>query len=248
LHGSHLANIGPVFFPASKEAGMIGQIAGLLILTVAIQPIQSQSDESTQIAFRATEGMTIRWDVSRPESYDSPPVVAPVQKSFPNGASYHLEFTNIPDRPNFDIRATLEIPASQAKTKDLLAHVAVPFQLTLEDVDQVMAGNAVTKSIYFPDPEFQELSIPGIETLVSTRLDPGVDPIAESARRGSILAIVRLIPCDGVETEKASSTEHAFRSQARRHGLGILRHFHCGKRRCLRSFGESCKTADILIP
>jgi len=32
----------------------------------------------------------------------------------------------------------------------------------------------------------------GVDTLVSTRLDPGVDPITEADRRGSILAIVRL--------------------------------------------------------
>ena len=53
-------------------------------------------------------------------------------------------------------------------------------------------GNFVTKVIYLPDPEFQELALAGVETLVSTRLDPGVDPIVEADRRGSILAIVRL--------------------------------------------------------
>ncbi len=31
-----------------------------------------------------------------------------------------------------------------------------------------------------------------METLVSTRLEPGVDPVAEADRRGTILAIVRL--------------------------------------------------------
>jgi hypothetical protein len=32
----------------------------------------------------------------------------------------------------------------------------------------------------------------GVETLVSTRLDPGIDPITEADRRGAILAIIRL--------------------------------------------------------
>jgi hypothetical protein len=50
----------------------------------------------------------------------------------------------------------------------------------------------VTKVIYLPDPEFQELALSGVETLVSTRLDPGVDPIAEADRRGAILAILRV--------------------------------------------------------
>jgi hypothetical protein len=59
-------------------------------------------------------------------------------------------------------------------------------------LDQVLSGNFVTKVIYLPDPEFQELALSGVETLVSTRLDPGVDPIAEADRRGAILAILRI--------------------------------------------------------
>jgi hypothetical protein len=65
-------------------------------------------------------------------------------------------------------------------------------QFTPEDFDQVTSGNFVTKVIYLPDSEYQELALAGVETLVSTRLDPGVDPIVEADRRGAILAIVRL--------------------------------------------------------
>jgi hypothetical protein len=50
----------------------------------------------------------------------------------------------------------------------------------------------VSKVIYLPDPEFQEMALAGVETLVSTRLDPGVDPITEADRRGAILAVIRL--------------------------------------------------------
>jgi hypothetical protein len=82
------------------------------------------------------------------------------------------------------------------RTQAFLAHNAIPVQFTPEDFAQVMSGNFVTKVIYLPDPEFQELALPGamagVETLVSTRLDPGVDPIIEANNRGSILGIVRL--------------------------------------------------------
>ena len=62
-----------------------------------------------------------------------------------------------------------------------------------EDFDQVIdGGNFVTKVIYLPDPKYQELAVSGVETLVSTRLEPGVDPILEADRRGTILMIVRL--------------------------------------------------------
>ena len=78
------------------------------------------------------------------------------------------------------------------RTEAFLAHNAIPVQFTEEDFDQVLSGNFVTKVIYLPDPEFQELALAGVETLVSTRLDPGVDPVVEADRRGAILAIVRL--------------------------------------------------------
>ena len=68
----------------------------------------------------------------------------------------------------------------------------MPVGFSEEDFDQVTTGNFVTKVIYLPDAEYQELAIAGVETLVSTRLDPGVDPIVEADRRGSILGIVRL--------------------------------------------------------
>jgi hypothetical protein len=78
------------------------------------------------------------------------------------------------------------------RTEAFLAHNAIPVQFTEEDFDQVLTGNFVTKVIYLPDPEFQELALAGVETLVSTRLDPGVDPVVEADRRGAIMAIVRI--------------------------------------------------------
>jgi hypothetical protein len=86
----------------------------------------------------------------------------------------------------------LEIGPATPRTEAYLAHNAIPIQFTEEDFDQVLSGNFVTKVIYLPDAEFQELALAGVETLVSTRLDPGVDPIVEADRRGSILAIVRI--------------------------------------------------------
>ena len=81
---------------------------------------------------------------------------------------------------------------STPRTDAYLAHNAIPVQFTEEDLDQVLSGNFVTKVIYLPDAEFQELALAGVETLVSTRLDPGVDPIVEADRRGTILAIIRV--------------------------------------------------------
>jgi len=146
----------------------------------------------SQVAFVGPEGMTVTWDVGAPGLFDSEPVVAPARYNFPQGAIYRLKITSIPGRPGVELYPTLEIAPAMPRTEAFLAHNAIPVQLTEEDLDQVLTGNFVTKVIYLPDPEFQELALAGVETLVSTRLDPGVDPIVEADRRGSILAILRL--------------------------------------------------------
>src|SRR5207244_1960555 len=50
----------------------------------------------------------------------------------------------------------------------------------------------LVKVIYLPDPQFQDTATTGTDEVVSSKLDPGVDPIAEAHRRGSILLVIRL--------------------------------------------------------
>ncbi|HEX6960287.1 MAG TPA: hypothetical protein VF175_00355 [Lacipirellula sp.] len=147
---------------------------------------------TSQIAFLGVEGAEVAWDTSGGGLFDSTPLVMPGRQNFPQGAIYRLKLTNIPDRPGVELYPTLEVAPVTPRTDAYLAHTPIPVQFTDEDLDQVLSGNFVTKVIYLPDPEFQDLALAGVETLVSTRLDPGVDPIAEADRRGSILAIVRI--------------------------------------------------------
>jgi hypothetical protein len=147
---------------------------------------------TSQIAFLGENGIQISWDVSGPGMFDSSAVVTPARQDFLQGAIYRLRIAGIPGRDGVELFPTLEVAPVTPRTDAFLAHAPVPVQFTTEDFDQVTSGNFVTKVIYLPDPEFQELTLSGVETLVSTRLDPGVDPIAEADRRGSILAIVRM--------------------------------------------------------
>ena len=105
------------------------------------------------------------------------PLIVPGRYNFPQGAIYRIKLTDIPGRAGVELYPTLEIGPPTPRTEAYLAHNAIPAQFTEEDFDQVLSGNFVTKVIYLPDPEFQELALAGVETLVSTRLDPGVDPI-----------------------------------------------------------------------
>ncbi|MCA9188343.1 MAG: hypothetical protein KDA99_22100, partial [Planctomycetales bacterium] len=123
---------------------------------------------------------------------DSVPLVLPGRHNFPEGGIYQLKITNITGREGTELYPTLEVGGTTPRTAAFLAHNAIPVQFTEDDLDQVAVGNFVTKVIYLPDPEFQELAEANVETLVSTRLDPGVDPIEEADRRGSILAVLRI--------------------------------------------------------
>ncbi|MEX2091950.1 MAG: hypothetical protein WD971_04690 [Pirellulales bacterium] len=147
---------------------------------------------TSQVAFLGEDGIQISWDVSGPGMFDSTPLVTPGRQDFLQGSIYRLRLSGIPGREAVELFPTLEVAPVTPRTDAFLAHAPIPVQFTTEDFDQVTSGNFVTKVIYLPDPEFQELTLTGVETLVSTRLDPGVDPIAEADRRGSILAIVRV--------------------------------------------------------
>jgi hypothetical protein len=147
---------------------------------------------TVQILFAKPEAMQVRWDVGGVGAFDSEPLVVPARQNFPQNGIYRMKLTNIGGREGVELYPTLEVGPTTPRSEAFLAHNAIPVQFTEEDFDQVLAGNFVTKVIYLPDPEFQELALAGVETLVSTRLDPGVDPITEADRRGSILAVVRL--------------------------------------------------------
>ena len=172
----------------------------------AMGPMPGMPGMSTtsQLMFVEPDGMQVSWDVGGAGLYDTEPKIAPFSKNFPQGGIYRLKLTNIPGSPGVELYPTLEVGPATPRTEAFLAHNAVPVQFTEEDFAQVRSGNFVTKVIYLPDPNFQELALANVETLVSTRLDPGVDPVVEADRRGSIMAIIRLgnkdleVPEDGL--------------------------------------------------
>jgi hypothetical protein len=158
-----------------------------------VAPI-SDHDQIAQIAFLNPEGARITWDVVASGRFDSTPLTVPCRHDFPSGALYRLKLSNLPGRPNVELYPTLEIRPTESRSEGFLSRNAIPIDLHDEDFANITSGEPVTKVVYLPDPEFQELTIPGVYTLVSTRLDPGVDPIAAAEHRGVILAIVRIEP------------------------------------------------------
>ena len=146
---------------------------------------------NAQIMFAKPTGMEVFWDVTGSGQFSSTPLITPGRANFGQAGLYRLKFTNIEGYEGVELYPSLEVGPANPRTAAFLAHNTIPVQLTVNDINQVMSGNFVTKVIYLPDPEFQELAVAGVETLVSTRLDPGIDPVDEADRRGVILAILR---------------------------------------------------------
>src|SRR5262245_4738602 len=148
----------------------------------------------TSVRFREPTGMQVSWLTSTPDGKGNYAnhLTVPGRYNFVQAAIYRLKLSNIANRPGLELYPTLEVVPSNAKTDTFLAHSAVPVAFTDEDFDQVAAGNYIVKVVYLPFPQFQDLATTGPDEVVSSRLEPGADPIAEACRRGNILLILRL--------------------------------------------------------
>jgi len=151
--------------------------------------------QRTEVRFVGPPGMKIAWygpTADGKGGFGPQYLEAPARYNFLQASIYRLKLSDIPNRPGMELYPTLEVVPAKAKTCTFLSHSAVPIAFTEEDFEQVAAGNFVVKVIYLPDPQFQDLAATGLGEVVSSRLEPGVDPIIEAKRRGSILLVIRL--------------------------------------------------------
>lgn len=151
------------------------------------------ANQRTSIRFANPAGMNITWQGPGGAFVEPVPLQAPARYNFPQGNIYRLRISGIPNRPGKVYYPTLEVYPATPHTVTFLSHNTVPVSFTDEDIEQANAGNLVTKVVYLPFPQFQDLvAQAGAEEVVSTRLEPGINPVDEANRRGTILAVVRL--------------------------------------------------------
>jgi hypothetical protein len=175
--------------------------------------------QRTSVRFVSPADMKVSWYGPGPDGrpgYDGNQLKVPGRYNFAQAAIYRLKLSNIPNR-KYELYPTLEVVPANAKTCTFLAHSAVPVVFTDEDFDQVASGSFVVKVIYLPDPQFQDVATIGPNEVVSSRLEPGADPIAEAQRRGCILLIVRM---GNIDLE-ASNTP-PMDAPSRYQGMGML--------------------------
>ncbi len=148
----------------------------------------------TSVRFLGQDGMRIGWYAPSPDGRLNfrDQLETPGRYNFLQGGAYRLRLSNIPRRPGLFLYPTIEVAAQNPKTTTFIAHSAVPLSFTDDDIEQAIAGNFVVKVIYLPDPQFQDIATAGPDEVVSTKLEPGIDPLQEAQRRGSVLLIVRL--------------------------------------------------------
>jgi hypothetical protein len=180
---------GPPMYSANQLGGAGGPMGGA--------PGRRFVTTRSQVYFLDPDGMQVGWQTAAgpngERAYLPAQLTVPARYNFGQGYIYRLKLTNIPGRPGAALYPTIEVAPTTPATDAYLSHNAIPIQFTDEDFQQVLdGGNFVTKVIYLPDPRYQELAVSGVETLVSTRLEPGIDPILEADKRGTILLIVRL--------------------------------------------------------
>jgi hypothetical protein len=178
-------------FPGGRPPGAVAAIGALS----GNGPGQGYPVGRTQVRFVGPSGMKISWLTQGPDgkpTYSAPMVEAPGRYNFLQASIYRLKLTSIDKRPGLEVYPTLEVVPGNQKTEAFLAHSAVPLQFTDEDFQEVAEGKYLVKVIYLPDPQFQELAAAGTDEIVSTRLEPGADPILEAQRRGSILLVIRM--------------------------------------------------------
>ncbi len=132
------------------------------------------------------------------------------QINTPYGSTTNLRLTGIPGKEDAAVLLRLDIPERSAVEKsrhgltkqiELLAHNAIPLQVSDDDLEQVLSGNVVTKAIYIPY-DLSSVTSPSLfSDVASTRLNPGVDPIKKASESGTVVAVVRL----SVRAESLSS-------------------------------------------
>ncbi len=152
-----------------------------------------EAQPNAQINFQGAKGMMVSWDVSAVGAFDSMPRIAPFSQNFQLGRVYRLRLTGLPNRADRAYYPTLKINSVTPRTQAYLDHNAIPITFTDNDLDQVDSGNFVTKVIFLPAPEFQNLAIAGgVDTIVNTQLPAGADPVVEAQNRGSVLAVIQI--------------------------------------------------------
>ncbi len=152
--------------------------------------VTSHSSDRIQIHISEPEGAKLSWPSLTPTR--SPLIIPGRFHVSPSVKRESFVLADVPGREGLSLYGSVEFSKPNSRASTYLAHNAIPIVITEDDIVHAVLGTLVTKVVYLPDAKFAERAVAGIETMVTTRLDPGVDAVVEADRRGQILCILRL--------------------------------------------------------
>ena len=155
--------------------------SSILIAILAFAPAAS-AQQRTQIFFKEPAGMKVFWLTQKDGKtvFSTVPLEVPGRYNFGQGAGYRLKLTHLPGHPGLELFPTLEVPKCN---HEFIHHNSVPIVITDDEMRQVVKGNLLVNVLYLPTDQAGD---PELTTIT------GQDAVREAARRGSILAVLRV--------------------------------------------------------
>lgn len=174
----------------NKNAARVIAWAVVAVALLASPALAQPPQRASQVRFVGpAPGLRVYYQVSRDGRFCDEPLVTPARLDFHPGAVYRLKLTHIPAHEGVTLYPTLEVAPVTPRSEVFLAHSSTVVSFTAEDFAGVMAGKFVTKVIYLPSAG--KLARGGIEDMAVTYVR-GRDSLSEAARRGAILAVLRM--------------------------------------------------------
>ena len=140
------------------------------------------------VRFTAPAGahVTVYSSVTSPREFD-----VPVTVGFRPGYIYRVELSHLPEHPGVALYPTLEVRGTlQLPPKQRAADYPAPVVLTIDDIQQALAGVLVTKVIYLEHPDRALPQATRPDEALEIELPRGQDLLCEARERGRPMAVV----------------------------------------------------------
>lgn len=120
-------------------------------------------------------------------------LVLPERTNLSPGQTYEFDLHRQTSDADVQVNCSLGLSSLSDQTRMYLSHNAVPVQITDKDFEYCLTNNIVTKAIYLSAKKASGSTLGILQTLVSSRVDAGVDVVAEAQRRGHLVAVLRVL-------------------------------------------------------
>ncbi|HUY91692.1 MAG TPA: tetratricopeptide repeat protein [Pirellulales bacterium] len=178
---------------AASRQGAVA--ATLFISKRQVQRLPSLRNEGMiAICLRGPDGLVLIHEApTLGRSGDSIRVPIPVPANFglPAGIAMQFKLSGPPVAGKEPLYAVLKIPQAMPPKAALPAGTELSITFSNADLDAALAGKKLTSVLYLANPA-NEGDAPRLQTLNSTGMEPGKDPVAEASERGTVLATLKL--------------------------------------------------------